>query len=176
MSEIRSKAAPKPDLEQKIEKVVEVTQPMISLTSADFHNIISSAVSAALQAANSQQKTIQETPRSEAVANSVAFQQRLAKEQASFSQFHADIAADTKNFINVEIPLIYAKYIGKFQTITWNGSIVKIPVDGNRYTIHKGFLPILMEKLRYVSEKVSREQHQDQLTGLQGDIRAVSPR
>lgn len=57
--------------------------------------------------------------------------------------------------VYVQIPRVYAKYIGSVLPVGVNGSVVAIPVDNNPYLVPKVVKDIVTRCLAYEDEKIS---------------------
>ncbi len=151
------KTVSKKVVEVEIEKKsVELKQEQtLIFTKDELNEFIKSAVGAAVGAApgaNAPKQTNNAQVQSN-IANQVT--RRINARVLEGQKFYA-LLASSKLRVRISIPKIYQEHIGKSLTVTINGSTVKVPVDGRNYFMHPAHAAIVNEKLRYISENISR--------------------
>lgn len=147
------------------EVVIEETpviqeQRTFTFSKDELNELIAGAVTAAVGAKPGTSKRSDDE--NSKLANSLT---RKINERVMEGQKFYALLASSKLRTRVEIPKIYEAYIGKTLTVTINGSTVKVPVDGQQYYMHPAHAAIVKEKLRYISENISRNKVNNELFG-----------
>lgn len=151
---------------EKTSKKAEVINEVetITLTQESLKDIISSAVKAAVDSVSANNPSVAANQKviSEDLTANLATQ--LNKKTQEGQKYLAAFA-NSKDRVYVQIDSIYKEYLGKALTVTFNGSTIKVPVDGKRYLVHPLHADIIEEKKRYVSELIARNAGNDNFTG-----------
>lgn len=90
-------------------------------------------------------------------ANIVKAERALKEKQRQFNNFVNGLISGRGNYRTITIPKVYRKWTGDI-TAGLNGVVIKVKADGRPYRVHKSFVPIIINKLRYVDDKVSTMQ------------------
>lgn len=80
------------------------------------------------------------------------FDQRMARNR----KFVETLANSPKSDYRImSIPQIYAKYFGSELPVGLNGSVIQVPINGRRFRVHKKFVPIINQALKFKDQKVA---------------------
>lgn len=77
--------------------------------------------------------------------------------------------------ITYRIPPLYAQYIGSTVTIGFNGSFMKLPVDGSAFQLSRGHYNQLIKYLKHVDKQVKIAQQNAKFMDMNvnGDFRKM---
>lgn len=86
---------------------------------------------------------------------------------------HEKIA--NSNLVEVSISPLYQRYIGKYVTIAFNGSFMKLPVDGSTVRISRGHYNALKKYLNSIDRqiKIAANNATFMNTTANGDFRKI---
>lgn len=136
-------------------EVAEKLQP------TSMEDIIAKTISETLKAVAPLLAGKQAEPQEEATTSSVRtkiikkINQEYDNAVKANTKFMASLVnAPESDYVKVIIPRVYKPYFGPMLPVGLNGSLINIPIDNRPHKVHKAYLPIILQKLRYEDEKI----------------------
>ena len=86
-----------------------------------------------------------------------------------------DIRLYKGKVIKYSISPLYARYVGKYITIAFNGNFRKLPVDGTEFEISEGHYNALKKYLNFLDRQIRISQQNANFMGenVQGDFKRI---